>query len=89
MVYIDHATVHHFLAKKDSKPCLIQWILLLQEFDLEICDKKGTENVVADYLSHLLHENMDEEVPMSANFPDEQLFALQTQLRLWYAYIVN
>jgi hypothetical protein len=39
------------LAKKDAKPRLIRWILLLQEFDVEIHDKKWVENVVADHLS--------------------------------------
>uniref|UniRef100_A0A2N9HGA3 Integrase catalytic domain-containing protein n=1 Tax=Fagus sylvatica TaxID=28930 RepID=A0A2N9HGA3_FAGSY len=59
----------------------------IEEFNLQIKDKKGVENVVADHLSRLTFEEVKEEIPIRDSFPDEQLFAV-TKLP-WYAHIVN
>ena len=49
-------------------------MLLLQEFDLLIKDKKGSENVIADHLSRILYECESDEIGDS--YPDEQLYAI-------------
>nr|GEV20228.1 reverse transcriptase domain-containing protein [Tanacetum cinerariifolium] len=53
IVYTDHSALKYLLSKQDAKPRLIRWVLLLQEFDIIISDKKGTKNLVADHLSRL------------------------------------
>ncbi|KAG9458895.1 hypothetical protein H6P81_003403 [Aristolochia fimbriata] len=87
IVWIDHAALRYLFAKKDSKPRLIRWILLLQEFDIEIKDKKGAKNVVADHLSRLEVENKDGEI--SELFPDERICQVSTSKVPWYADIAN
>jgi ribosomal protein S17E len=87
IVYTDHAALKYLLMKKDAKPRLIRWILLLQEFDLEIKDKKGVKNSVAGHLSHLQFEK-SAELPINDYMRDDTLLKVST-IDLWYTNIVN
>ncbi|KAL0445698.1 UNVERIFIED_CONTAM: Transposon Ty3-G Gag-Pol polyprotein [Sesamum latifolium] len=86
IVYSYHAALKYLLSKKDAKPRLIRWILLLQEFDLTIKDKKGVKNLVADHLSRLMTEG--DSTPLKEEFSDERLLATQ-EITPWYADLVN
>ncbi|RDX74154.1 Retrovirus-related Pol polyprotein, partial [Mucuna pruriens] len=86
VVFSDHAAFRYLLKKPDAKPRLIRWMLLLQEFNLEIRDKKGAENSVADHLSRIERES--EQLPIRDEFPDEQLLHLKTATP-WFADICN
>lgn len=86
IVYSDHAALRYLMLKKEAKPRLIRWVLLLSEFDLEIKDKRGTENRVADHLSRLVH--VEDELRLQETFPDEQLFSANVTLP-WYVNMVN
>ncbi|GKA44139.1 reverse transcriptase domain-containing protein [Tanacetum coccineum] len=56
----DHSAIKYLFAKKDAKARLMRWILLLQEFNVEIRDKKGAENLAADHLSRLENPHQNE-----------------------------
>ncbi|KAF8080184.1 hypothetical protein N665_0968s0007 [Sinapis alba] len=76
IVHTDHAALRYLLSKKDAKPRLLRWILLLQEFDLVIKDNKGIENGVADHLSRL---KVEEALPLADTFPVETFYAVSVQ----------
>ena len=56
----DHYNLRYFMAKKYAKPRLVRWVRLLQEFDFEVKDRKGSENQIVNHLSRLQDESMRE-----------------------------
>jgi hypothetical protein len=89
IIYLDHTTLKYLFSKKDAKSRLIRWILLFQEFDIEIRDKKWTKNVVVDHLSRLTMDFIEDATPISETFPDEQLIHIAHNPAPWFADIVN
>ncbi|RDX82890.1 Retrovirus-related Pol polyprotein from transposon 17.6, partial [Mucuna pruriens] len=86
IVFFDHATLKFLLKKSDTKLRLIWWMLLLQEFNVEIRDKKSAENAVADYLSRL--EREVDPLLIRDEFSDEQILQMMHAIP-WYADICN
>nr|GFB94757.1 reverse transcriptase domain-containing protein [Tanacetum cinerariifolium] len=91
IVYTDHSAFKYLLRKQDAKPRLIWWVLLLQEFDITIRDKKGTENLAANYLSRLEnpHKDVFENKDINENFPLEPLCKISSGSTPWFADFAN
>ncbi|CAN6552415.1 unnamed protein product [Malus baccata var. baccata] len=53
--------------RKDKRP----------HFDIEIRNKKGSENIVADHLSRMMRN--EESLPIVETFPDEQLMSIKNR----------
>nr|GFA82898.1 reverse transcriptase domain-containing protein [Tanacetum cinerariifolium] len=85
IVYTDHSALKYLLNKQDAKPRLLRWVLLLQEFDITILDKKGSENLTADHLSRLenAHQDVLENKDINDNFPLETLGSLTSHNISW------
>ena len=81
IIFTDHSTL------KYAKDRLIRWVLLLQEFNLHIKDKKGVENVVVDHLSRLTIAHNTHNPPINDEFPKESLLLVGNVP--WYAHIAN
>nr|GEU86320.1 reverse transcriptase domain-containing protein [Tanacetum cinerariifolium] len=91
IVYMDHSALKYFLNKQDANPRLLRWVLLFQEFDITIMDKKGSENLTADHLSRLENPHKDtlENKDINENFSLETLGSLSCNSTLWFADIAN
>nr|GEU60191.1 reverse transcriptase domain-containing protein [Tanacetum cinerariifolium] len=70
-------------------PRLIRWILLLQEFDIKINDRKGTKNVVDDHLSRIENDETSDDSEVDDNFPGETLMKINTKDEPWFADFAN
>ncbi|GJV91390.1 reverse transcriptase domain-containing protein [Tanacetum coccineum] len=77
--------------KQDAKPRLLRWVLLLQEFNITIRDKKGSENLAADHLSRLEnpHKDVLENKYINEHFPLETLGAIASESTPWFADYAN
>nr|GFA29348.1 reverse transcriptase domain-containing protein [Tanacetum cinerariifolium] len=75
IVHTDHSALKYLFAKKDAKARLLWWVLLLQEFNFDVLDTKGAENLAADHLSRLEnpYENVLDTKEINETFPLETL----------------
>nr|GEU70125.1 reverse transcriptase domain-containing protein [Tanacetum cinerariifolium] len=91
IVYTDHSALKYLLSKQDAKPRLLRWVLILQEFDITIRDKKGSENLAAGHLSRLEnpHKDVLENKDINENFPSETLRSLSSGSTPWFVDIEN
>src|SRR4051812_43406537 len=90
LINTDHAAIKYLMQKKDAKPRLIRWVLLLQEFYLQIVDRKGADNLVEDNLSRMEYIPHDP-IPVNDSFPDEHLVVVKVQSHSdpWFADYAN
>ena len=87
IIFTDHSTLKYLLTKQNAKARLIRWVLLLQEFNLQIKDKKGLKTVVSDHLSRLTIAHNTHNPPINDEFPEESLLLVENSP--WYAHIAN
>jgi hypothetical protein len=85
-VHTDHSSIRFLMNKPVTNPRVTRWILLLQEFNINIIDRPGKDNLVADFLSRMIH--LGDNAPVEDTFPDENLFAIST-FTPWYADVAN
>ncbi|GJX86657.1 reverse transcriptase domain-containing protein [Tanacetum coccineum] len=91
IVYTDHSALKYLMNKQDAKPRLLRWVLLLQEFDITIRDKKRSENLAADHLSRLEnpHKDVLENKDINEHFPLETLRVISSENTPWFADYAN
>lgn len=83
-VHTDHSAIIFFMNKPITNGRITRWLLLLQEFNINLIDRPGRDNLAADFLSRMnvVQGNVSTLVP--DDFPDEELFAIYT-ITPWFA----
>nr|GEX47962.1 reverse transcriptase domain-containing protein [Tanacetum cinerariifolium] len=94
IVHTDHSALKYLFTKKDAKARPLRWVLLLQEFDFDVIDTKGAENLAVDHLSRLEnpYENVLDQKEINENFPLETLSMVTsrgTSDTPWFADFAN
>ncbi|GJR21570.1 reverse transcriptase domain-containing protein [Tanacetum coccineum] len=91
IVYTDHSALKYLMNKQDAKSRFLRWVLLLQEFDITIRDKKRSENLAANHLSRLENPRKDvlENKDINENFPLETLGVISSGSTPWFADYAN
>ena len=87
VIFTNHSALKYLLTKQNAKARLIRCVLLLQEFNLQIRDKKGVKNVVSDHLSRLTIAHNTHNPPIYDEFPEESLLIVDSAP--WFAHIAN
>ena len=87
IIFIDQSALKYLLTKHNATARLIRWVLLLQEFNLQIKDKKGVENIVADHLPRLTIAHNTHYPPINDEFLEESLVLVKHTP--WYSHIAN
>ena len=85
-VHTDHSAIRFLMNKPITNGRVTRWLLLLQEFNITVVDRPGRDNLVAEFLSRVPHN--DNDIPVDDSFPDEHIFAVATQTP-WFADIAN
>ncbi|GJU62344.1 reverse transcriptase domain-containing protein [Tanacetum coccineum] len=88
------SALKYLFSKQDAKPRLIRWVLLLQEFTIEIKDKKGTENLAADHLSRIENPELEKlnKEAIRDSFLDQYLMVIHVRKAEndpWFADYAN
>ena len=81
-----HSAIIFLMNKPITNGRVTRWLLLLQEFNIIFIDQLGRENLVANFVSLIQHD--DSAKPIDDTFPEEHLFVLFVQTP-WFADIAN